>query len=75
MGNVWNQLGNEKQWDLIITTNLIQNQCRKMPTLMVLGKDGVQDFWLKNFDKSPCAHSRANDLHHEWSLTSKLRES
>ena len=48
MGNIWNQLGNDKQKDLIITANLIQNQSRKMPTLMVLGKDGVQDFWLKN---------------------------
>ena len=39
-----------KQEELIITTDLVSKQARKIPNWKAPGRDGVQGFWIKRFN-------------------------
>ena len=70
MSSIWNKLGNEKQKDLIITTDLIQNQCRKILDWMkkqmpewptdrmayLWSKDSKRAAWIKTLGQSTASH-------------------
>ena len=40
--------GGEKQVDLVITTDMVTKQSKKMPNWKRPGPDGVQGYWIKN---------------------------
>ena len=47
MNNIKNDIGDNQQGGLEITSDMVTSQCRKLPNWKAPGMDGVQGFWLK----------------------------
>ena len=47
MNNIKNDIKDNQQGELEITSDMVTSQCRKLPNWKAPGKDGVQGFWLK----------------------------
>ena len=45
--NIKNDIKDNQQGELEITSDMITSQCRKLPNWKAPGRDGVQGFWLK----------------------------
>ena len=47
LNNIKNDIGDNQQGELKITSDMVTSQCRKLTNWKAPGRDGVQGFWLK----------------------------
>lgn len=47
LNNIRNDIGDNQQGELEITSDMVTSQCGKLPNWKAPGRDGVQGFWLK----------------------------